>query len=106
MTLDRWGGRRARAVLVSILVSLAGCQADRDTPDRDACVAVLDHVVDLEVARRDGAPRARPDVLERHRDVLRAAIADRVLGDCMARPTTHAACVQRARTATDLIACK
>ena len=93
-------------VLVTCLVlASTACQVrDDEGSDKAECAELVDHMVSLEFSGADRSSDAAE--LARHRAAMTAAIKDRVIADCLARPRAYSECALAARTSREIGACQ
>lgn len=97
--------RRLRLLLVAIALPVTSCQSGDEDRDREECARLVDHLVDIQLD--DDAPRDSSRAAERdkHRAILRHAIHDRVVADCMNQPAARTACALHANSSDELKEC-
>lgn len=91
-------------LLYLLLVGLPSCQSSDGDDDRETCLRLVDHLVDMQLGHvpTDGSHAAE---IGKHRAVLHHAIEDRVVAECLKRPRAHADCAMRAETSAALKEC-
>lgn len=97
--------RLVTPLLILVLASLPSCQSSDGDDDRETCLRLVDHLVDLEVADARSADGARATEIDKHRAILHHAIENRVVAECLKRPRAHADCALRAETSAALKDC-
>lgn len=96
-----------RLLLASFLAvaPAAACQSGHDRGDREECDRLVDHLVALQLSDSASHVPDRQREVEKHRTILRRAIRDRVVADCLEHPAAHTDCALRARTSAELEEC-
>ena len=95
--------QRRWVLILFASILLIGCQAGIDERGDEAqCAALVEHTVSLEYPADD----ERGSELERHRATLKAAIRDRVIADCLAKPRAFAECALEAKSAREMEVCR
>jgi hypothetical protein len=92
-------------VLFLSLVGLAACQGGGGDDDRETCLRLVDHLVDLQLGEAATADGAHAAEIEKHRVILHHAIEERVVAECLKRPRAHTDCALRAASPADLQEC-
>jgi hypothetical protein len=92
-------------LLFLAVVGLASCQSGGGDDDRETCLRLVDHLVDMQLADAPPADGAHAAEIDKHRAILHHAIEDRVVAECLKRPRAHTDCALRAQTSAALKEC-
>ncbi len=98
--------RLRRLLFVAIALPLSSCQLGTDDRDREECARLVDHLVDIQLDGEVPREAQRAAEREKHRAILRHAIHDRVVADCLNRPAAHTECALEAKTSGELKECE
>jgi hypothetical protein len=93
------------ALLLLSVAAFGGCQSGDGDDDRQTCLHLVDHLVDLQLGDEGAGDSAHSAEIAKHRAILRHAIEDRVVADCLKRPRAHTECALHASTSADLKEC-
>jgi hypothetical protein len=96
---------RLLLICVVVLTLASACQSGHDSDDREECDRLVDHLVTLQLSDSSSQAPERQREVEKHRTILRRAIRDHVVADCLKHPAAHTDCALRARTSAELEEC-
>ena len=96
---------RLRLLFLAIALPVTSCQSGDQDGDREECARLVDHLVDLQLDADAPRDSSRAAEREKHRSILRHAIHDRVIADCLHQPAARTACALHATTSSELEEC-